>query len=268
MRLGPRLQDQARRLWRWLFPPRVELPEEVTRLLRAMYPALDLGAVRFHQGLPHLTRLLGGEAITIPAPFARRCTCIYVDSDHYDPGSVEGIGTLLHEAYHALQAQEAGWGLGPFRPFLTLYFAAGAANRFRYRGHPMEEDAYRLAGRRHSCFESAVPDRPDDLTLFEEPCRGLAVSASGLRFWRDLARSVPFLRRLAEEPIPRAVAFLVLPLPVAAWLLVWSVAVAVVWLGWLLVAGVGAGAAAAVWALGAALSWTGGLFRRRESSLS
>ncbi|HEY4588602.1 MAG TPA: hypothetical protein VII86_05220, partial [Thermoanaerobaculia bacterium] len=124
--VGARLQDQARRLWRWLFPPRVELPEEVARLVRTLYPTLDLGAVRFYRGLPHLVRLLGSEAVTVPAPLARRRTCVYVDPAHWDTGSVEGIGTLLHEAYHALQAQEAGWGLGPFRPFLLLYFAAGA----------------------------------------------------------------------------------------------------------------------------------------------
>ncbi|MFL6232863.1 MAG: hypothetical protein ACJ76N_06990 [Thermoanaerobaculia bacterium] len=267
--LGRRLQERARRLWRWLFPERIELPEEVARLLRAMYPALDLGAVRFHQGLPHLTRLLGGEAITVPALLARRRTCIYIDPEHYDTGSVEGIGTLLHEAYHALQAQEAGWGLGPFRPFLMLYFAAGAANRFRYKGHPMEEAAYLLAGRRHSRFESAFPDWRGDLTVLEAPCRGLAAPASGLRFWRDLARSVPFARRLAAaEPIPLAVAALLLPLPVAAWLAVWSVAVAVAWLGWLLMAGLGAGVAAVMGFVGAAFSWIEDLSSPQDRNLS
>jgi hypothetical protein len=254
---GARLQDRARRLWRWLFPPRVELPEEVARLVRTLYPTLDLGAVRFHRGLPHLVRLLGSEAVTIPAPLARRRTCVYVDPAHWDTGSVEGIGTLLHEAYHALQAQEAGWGLGPFRPFLLLYFAAGAANRFQYEGHPMEEAAYLLAGRRHSRFESTCGGTLPDPAAVEH----LAPLASGLRFWRDLARSVPFVRRLAvAEPIPPAAALL-LPFPVTAWLLVWSVALVLAWLGWLLVAGIGAGAAASMWALGAALSWTGNLSR-------
>lgn len=261
--LGSRLQDRARRLWRWLFPPRTELPEEVASLLRAVYPTLDLGAVRFHRGLPHLTRLLGSEAITIPAPLARRRTCVYVDPACYDTGSVEGIGTLLHEAYHALQAQEAGWGLGPFRPFLLLYFAAGAANRFRYEGHPMEEAAYLLVGRRHSRFEITCGRRLPDVMAVEP----LAASASGLRFWRDLARSVPFVRRLAAaEPIPLAAA-LVLSLPVAGWLLVWSVAVAVAWLGWLLVAGLGACVAMVVGSVGAALSWMENLLSPWDRSL-
>ncbi|HEY4561723.1 MAG TPA: hypothetical protein VIJ36_02025, partial [Thermoanaerobaculia bacterium] len=94
--LGRRLQDRARRLWRWLFPERIELPEEVARLVRTLYPALDLRAVTFHRGVPHLARLLGSEAVTVPAPLARRRTCVYVDPAHWDTGSVEGIGTLLH----------------------------------------------------------------------------------------------------------------------------------------------------------------------------
>jgi hypothetical protein len=258
--LGLRLQDRAGRLWRWFFPERVELPAEVARLVRTVYPTLDLGAVRFYRGLPHLTRLLGSEAVNIPAPFAPR-TCVYVDPAHYDTGSVEGIGTLLHEAYHALQTQEAGWGLGPFRPFLVLYFAAGAANRFQYEGHPMEEVAYRLAGCHRSRFESAFPDWEGDLAALEEHCRDLAMPASGLRFWPDLARSVPFVRRLVGEgPIPPAVAALLLPLPVAVWLVTWSLASALAWLGWLLVAGVGAGVAAVLWSAGLLLSSMAALF--------
>jgi hypothetical protein len=236
----------------------------VARLLEAVFPTLDLDAVRFHRGLPHLTRLLGAEAVTIPAPLARRRTCVYVDAAHYDAGGAAGVGTLLHEAYHCLQAQEAGWGLGPFRPYLTLYFARGAANRFRYEGHPMEVDAYRLAGSRHSRFESAFPDWPAGGAA----CRDLAVQGSGLRFWRDLTRSLPFVRRpVGEEPTPAGIAALLLPLPLAAWLAVWGVAPVLFWLAWLLVAGAGAGAAAAVWAAGALLSGDD-FFRSRESKLS
>lgn len=237
--LGRRLQDRARRLWRWLFPERIELPEEVARLARTLYPTLDLGAVRFHRGLPHLIRWTGGAAITIPAPFARRRTCVYVDPEHYDTGSVEGIGTLLHEAYHALQVQEAGWGLGPFRPFLLLYFAAGAANRFRYRGHPMEEAAYGLVGRRRSRFESTFGWTLPDAAAVEP----LAVPASGLRFWRDLARSLP-------SALPRWLAPPLLPL----WLLLWAGAAALVWLARLLVEGLGALAAGLLWGCGNFLS--------------
>jgi hypothetical protein len=249
--LGDRLQQRARRLWRWLFPARIEPPEEVTRLLRAVYPSLDLGAVSFHYGLPHLIGRLGGEAITIPALLARRRTCIYVDPRSWNPGNVDGLGTLVHEAYHALQAQESGWGLGPLRPFLVLYFAHGAANRFRYHGHPMEEDAFQLAGRRWSRFETACEQgAPAGMAAVERA--GLATPSSGVRFWRGLAGSVPFSpsRFLAPPLLP-------------FWLLAWTGAAALVWLARLLVEGAGATAAALLWGTGAAVSGLSRMFFRR-----
>jgi hypothetical protein len=81
--------------------------------------------------------------------------------------------------------------------------------------------------------------------------RSRGAPASGLRFWRDLARSTPFVRRLAAaEPIPGFAAALLLPLPVAIWLLLWSGATAVAWLARLLVEGTGALIAGALWGLG------------------
>ena len=257
--LGGRLQDRARRLWHWLFPPRIELPEEVAGFLRALYPALDLGAVRFHQGVPHLIRLLGSEAITIPALLARRRTCIYVEPACYDPSSVEGIGTLLHEAYHALQAQEAGWGLGPFRPFLMLYFACGAANRFQYKGHPLEEDAYRLAGRPRSRFETTFAAAPPDLAEVER----LAARSSDLQLWRKLAVSTPLARRCVGEDARRLRAFAVLGSPlIALWLLAWALSVSLVWLARLLFEGIGAAITGVLWGMGLILSSIEGLFGR------
>jgi len=209
-------------------------------LLRAVYPGLDLGAVAFYQGIPHLIGHLGGQAITIPALFARRRTCIYVDSPYWDVESVEGIGTLVHEAYHALQAQECGWGLGPLRPFLLLYFAHGAANRFRYHGHPMEEEAFELAGRRRSRFETAFAAEPPHPEVVAR--EGLATAASGPRFWPGLARSLPLAPR-----------FLALPL-LPFWLLFWAGAVSLVWTARLFVEGAGAFAAAFLWGSGALVS--------------
>jgi hypothetical protein len=257
--LGGRLQDQARRLWRWLFPPRIELPEEVAGLLRALYPGLDLSAVTFHRGVPHLTRLFGGEAITIPALLARRRTCIYVEPAYYDPSSVEGIGTLLHEAYHALQAQEAGWGLGPFRPFLMLYFACGAANRFQYKGHPLEEDAYRLAGRPHSLFETTFAAAAPDRAGVER----LAARSSELQLWRKLAVSTPFAKRCVGEDDRWLRAFALLGSPlIALWLLVWSLAVSLVWLVRLAVEGIGVVITGVWWGVGSVLAAVEGLCRR------
>ncbi len=231
MRRADRLRQAGRRLWHWLFPPEVELPAGARRVVATLLPALDLGRVSFHRGMPHLAGLIRATAITLPSPFSRR-TRIYVARRHWSPGTSKGLSTLIHESYHALQAQESGWSRGPFQPFLVLYLAAGAANRFRYRGHPMEVEAYRLAGRRNSRFDSACARWRDDFETLERQCAGLAAADSGLRFWPDLARSAP----------PA--------LPVAVWLLLWSAAVGAIWLARLAFEGAGAVVAASVWTAG------------------
>ncbi|HEX6903129.1 MAG TPA: hypothetical protein VF789_25655 [Thermoanaerobaculia bacterium] len=223
------------RLWRWFFPERVELPEEVKRVIRAVLPTLDLDRVIFHHGVPHLIRLVGSQAITIPDLWLPRRTRVYIDPRHWDTETVEGIGTLVHEAYHALQIQESGWGFGPFRPFLALYFACGASNRFQYKGHPMEEDAYEVAGRRRSRFESTFAAALPAPEALERECECLAAPSSGVRFWRKLAASTPLVRRFATpEARVWAVALLGSP-PIALWLLVWMGAASLVWVARVLV---------------------------------
>ncbi len=134
-----------------------------------------------------------------------------------------------------------GGGPGPFRPFILLYFAAGAANGFRYQGHPMEEDAYRLAGEPGSRFESAFSgvERPDPEGV---EIAGLAVDGCGAPFWPGLARSLPLA--------PRALALMLLP----PWFLLWSGAVALTWIGRLLVEGSGAFVVALLWGCGVFIS--------------
>lgn len=210
-------------------------------MLRAVYPTLDLGAVAFHRGIPHLIRYLGSQAIVIPAVWARRRTCVYFTPEAWDFHGPAGLGTLVHEGYHALQAQDAGWGIAPFRPFVILYFARGAANGFRYQGHPMEEAAYAVAGEGWSRFETAC-------ARGEAEAAGLAVPASGVRFWRDLAASVP-LR-------PAALAWGVLPL----WLLAWALAALLVWLARLAVEAVGGAAAGVLLVIGFFVKSLGKLF--------
>ncbi|HKV08485.1 MAG TPA: hypothetical protein VJ725_10120 [Thermoanaerobaculia bacterium] len=248
---GSRLKARARRLWRWFFPEKVALPDEAVRVLAAVFPRLDLDAVSFHRGLPHFVRLLRSQAITLPDLLAPRRTRIYFDPPYLDPGSVEGLGTVVHEAYHALQVQDSRWGIGPLRPFIVLYLACGAANGFRYRGHPMENDAYALAGRRHSPFERAACFEP-----CEQVAARLAVPGSGLRFWGKLARSTPGVGRFLKPETRRL--WLVIPLafpPVLLWLILWSGAAALAWLARLLVEMVGAVAAGALWTIGSILSW-------------
>lgn len=144
---------------------------------------------------------------------------------------------MIHESYHALQAQEAGRGFGPFSPFLILYFAAGAANRFRYRGHPMEEGAYGLAGRRRSRFESSFGHWEADHAALERDCGCMAAESSGLRFWHDLRCSTPLGRWL-----------------VPLWLVLWTGAAGLAWLGRLLVEAGGGCVAGALRLAGAGAS--------------
>jgi hypothetical protein len=236
--LGERLRSRADRLRRWFFPPEVELPEPALRVLRTVYPTLDVGSLRFHLGIPHVFNLFAIQGITLPGKVRPRRTRIYIEPRFWQPGSVDGLGLLLHEAYHALQLQEAGPGIGLLRPFLVLYLTCAAGNRFRYAGHPLEDDAYHLEDRFKSRFWKAE--------VTAEECECLTVPASGLRFWRLLAGSAPGGRRL-----PR-----VLLAPWAAlWLLVWTAIVAVLALAKALVEAIGA---LAVAVLRAAAAVTGG----------
>lgn len=236
---GERLRRRAGRLWRWLFPEEVELPEEARRTLAALYPSLDLRRVRFHLGLPHF---IGGIAsgITLPGALSPRLCRIYIQRWRWRPETPEGLSLLVHEAFHALQMQEAGPGLGLIRPFIILYLACAAGNGFLYRGHPMEDDAYCVAGRRSSLFEKTCA------------CGGaldeIIVPTSGLAFWRRLAAS----SLLGSFP----------PLALI-WLLAWTGATALLWLGWLLTVGAGTLVTGALWLSGTVLSWIERAFRVR-----
>jgi hypothetical protein len=209
--------SRAERLRRWFFPPEVELPERARRVLRTVYPTLDLEALRFHLGIPHIFRLFAIQGITLPGKLRPRRVRIHVEPKLWDPDSVDGLGLLLHEAYHALQIQEAGPGLGLLRPFMILYLACAAGNRFRYAGHPMEDDAYRVAGDPESWFESTFRSGQ----IVPEACECMATPSAGLEFWRRLAESTPGWRRAG-----RSLRLLLTPWA-ALWLLLWTSIVAI-----------------------------------------
>jgi hypothetical protein len=212
-------RNAGRRLWQRLFPPVAELPEPVARRLAALYPALALRRVIFHRGLPWFTqRGVGG--ITLPGLLSPVACRIYIRPQLWNPETGDGFSLLAHEAFHALQMQEAGPGLGFVRPFIILYLACAARNGFRYADHPMEVDAYAVAGRWGSLVEQtmAIGATPPPVT------------ASCLRFWRRLAASTPG-------------GALISPL----WLLLWTVAAIVLWLARLTLEGAGAILAAGLW---------------------
>ena len=206
-------------VWRWFFPERAEPPPELLALLARVYPTLDLSAVTFHRGFPHLLRGLRHSGITLPATLSLRRARIYVHPRAWDPESRGGRSLLLHEAFHALQMQESGRGPGLLRPFIPLYLAHAAACRFRYRGHPMEAAAYAVAGAPESRYECGG----------EEGCGEVETSGPGVL--ASLAAALPAGGRLLAVP----------------WLALWGLAAALLWLAALAVEAAGALAAGLVW---------------------
>jgi hypothetical protein len=233
------LRERARRFWEWFFPPEIALLPATAGLLRTLYPSLRLERVRFHRGMPHVVRSLGSLAITLPDLLVPRRTRIYFVPGAWAPHSIAGAGTLAHEAFHALQIQESSWGAGPFRPFLWLYFACGAANGFRYHDHPLEVDAYRLAGRASSPFEATMLDEHlGGLEVDLDYARAgacappLACDSAGVDFWRRIAATTPFVggRFASVATASWPWALLAFPL-IAPWLAFWIMAAALAWLG-------------------------------------
>ncbi len=224
-RLGTHLQAAAGRLWRWFFPPAIELPAGLSRLLAFLFPHLDQRTASFHRGFPHLLRLLRNQGITLPGLWPPGRARVYLDPARWDPASLPGLGLVVHEAYHLLQVQQAwrGRGFGLFHPFIVLYVACAAGNRFRYAGHPLETDAYRVAGRPRSLFEchadpAALPAAPLgtspgpgpgpgsgpgsnnelDFAPLQACCHPAVTADSGLAFWSKLAASTPGWTPLAR----------------------------------------------------------------------
>jgi hypothetical protein len=262
-RRGQGLQAAAGRVWRRFFPPPMEVPDEVRRLLAGVYPTLDLRRLSFHRGVPFfLDFLTGTQGMVLPAPFAPWRGRIYLHPRVWDPDTVPGLGLVVHEGYHALQLQEAGPGLGLARPLIILYLACSARIGFRYLGHPLERDAYEVAGWSRSRFEHLLerPDAPRDRVAAAAP---LVVPTSRLRFWRRLAWSTPGFRLLWRTAAGLArlapgLGHLLALLPGALavvlallWLLFWTAAAVFLTLLRWLVEGMAALTAGLLWGAGA-----------------
>jgi hypothetical protein len=127
------LREAARRLWRHLFPPVVELPEAAERRLAALFPTLDLRRVTFHRGLPWFAqRDVGG--ITLPGLLSPVHCRIYVQPYHWLPETDDGFSLLAHEAFHTSRcrrpARASGWSI--HHPLSRLR-RGGRASRWRGR---------------------------------------------------------------------------------------------------------------------------------------
>jgi hypothetical protein len=261
------LLRRAGRLEELFFPPEVPLPEPARRVVAALLPNLDLGAVSFHAGLPHLLRLAANQGITLPATFGVRRVRVYIDPRWWRPDTVRGLGLVLHECFHAQQIQESpgGRGLGLLHPFIALYLACAAANRFRYAGHPLESDAFCLAGRTGSRFESEAARVPAPEGFVASAPEGARVAAAltafgvaetGLRFWARMAASTPGRGLLGG----------LLSLPLApVWLGAWMAASAAAGLASALVEAVGAAAVGLLRAGASVVSWVEEILDARRS---
>jgi hypothetical protein len=143
----------------YFFPEMITVPDHVRALLERVYPTVDWERVDFYRGWPHVLRRAGFHAITVPDPHSVDRINVYFTPDAWRPYDRSGVSTIVHEGYHVLQIQEmaGGYGLGLARPFLVAYLAGWAGNGFRYSRHPMEEAAYRVAGRPTALFERNIP---------------------------------------------------------------------------------------------------------------
>jgi len=148
-----RVREQVVRLaggiWQGLFPRRLELSQEHTRLLEIIFPKVALRRVRYQVGMPwFMFRLKRVKAITLPTTYG--FTGVTVRFRSFEPYDPFYMALLVHETVHLKQIQKTwgGIGLGMFRPFLGRYLAEHFNSS--YFENPMEKDAYDFDG----AFES------------------------------------------------------------------------------------------------------------------
>lgn len=144
----------ANTLYHWVFPQQIEPDAEVRALLQGIYPTIDWQKVRFYKGLPWFMRGSYINAIVLPATWRRRHIHIYFAI--YQPNTLAGLSTIIHEGFHVLQYQDLGTGIGFLRRFMVCYLADyfqlffkninkkgyRIANNIAYQQHPMEISAY------------------------------------------------------------------------------------------------------------------------------
>jgi len=154
MLLSSRLLHFAHRLYRGVFPERIVRTPEIEKLLQKLYPTVNWKNVRFYTGMPWFMGNGFAHAIVLPGTWHYRRIHAYFSS--YQPNTTRGISTIAHEAFHVLQYQDMGRGLGLLRGFIVYYladyfellfkngFKKGwvIANDIAYRQHPMEIPAY------------------------------------------------------------------------------------------------------------------------------
>ncbi len=184
-------------------PRREQAPEGLDELLRGLYPSLDTGRLRWYRGLPWFLLPFGWvSGITLPPAWSRGAEQIYLR--RWEPADPEWVALAVHEAFHALQMQEAArrfpWHWGSWHPFLLVYLASWT--RHGYRRHPLELSAYQFEADFSEAFEDRENpeawDDPSALAVLSRPVprrlvRRLAGFAYGDAAWRLLPAALLLL---------------------------------------------------------------------------
>lgn len=152
----------AKKLYRGVFPKRLELDTKEKELLKQLYPTIDWNYVRCYKGMPWYMLKSFAIATALPHSYSGKYVDIYFRS--YKPNTFISTCTLVHEAFHVLQYTDLSSmakkssGFGFFRPFVSYYlgwyFVKLGQNIFRkdikfkevgyhaYRYHQLEIPAY------------------------------------------------------------------------------------------------------------------------------
>jgi hypothetical protein len=139
-------------------------PGDLNRLLSGLFPELNTAAVQWYGTLPwFMAPFKWVSGITLPDALSRHKVCIYLRQ--WEPSDPEWVALAVHEAYHALQIQEAarqyGWQLGTWHPFLWHYLASWM--KHGYRRHPLEMPAFAFEADFRDAFEEREnPDAWED----------------------------------------------------------------------------------------------------------
>ncbi len=146
-------------------PDRVTIPADLGKLLKKLYPQLQQSKLSWHRELPWFVRGFGWvSGITLPWAFGRERIGIYLK--HWEPSDPNWVALAVHEAYHALQIQQAAeqypYHWGSWHPFLLAYLASWT--RHGYRRHPLELPAYAYEADFAEAFEEL-----ENLDAWEDP---------------------------------------------------------------------------------------------------
>ncbi len=217
----------------YFFPRQIDVPDQVRDLLGRIYPTVEWDRVGFYCGWPHVLRRGGFHAITLPDPHSVDRINIYFAPDAWQPDERRGLATIVHEGYHVLQIQQmaGGYGLGLARPFLAAYLGEWAGNGFRYADHPMEDEAYHVAGRPSGLFEHHLPGPPGRGWGSVDTPAALVQERVGTTFRQHMAESRPGGGAAGEAGTAAAFS----TIASAAWALLWFLVAGVLAAAFLLV---------------------------------